>query len=235
VKYFDISSETYKIGFQTHALIVPEGSIIDQLDRRKLFHRRGTDKGNPNELKKIIQQNASLRVEFGWSFESSTHYEAIMEECIDTIFPKYNIAERRPFGTLITDLRCSWLGFVPFDIFDVEIFDNMSIAELIKFNNELIQFQTDVVEFISQHKIFKQHTLLRNEGFRFNYFKRIRKDPDALTDAYMYYMEAIGDACMLTAISRDVLELEIGCHFLGNPDLFSQLLEISILQGNVYE
>ena len=71
--------------------------------------------------------------------------------------------------------------------------------------------------------------------YRHEYFKQFRKDPDALADAYQYYMGAVTDACMLTAISRDLLEMEIGCHFLHNPELFFQLLEISILQGTVYE
>lgn len=111
----------------------------------------------------------------------------------------------------------------------------MTIVELIAFNNELINFQIDVVKFITQHKIFRQHSLLRDAMYKYNYFKKCRKDPDALADAYHYYIEAIHDGCMLTAISRDLLEMEIGCHFLHHPDLFFQLLDFSILQGSVYE
>ncbi len=222
------------MGFQEHVTILPNGTVVDQF-RRRLYNRAGPDKGDPEKLKAIIQHTSSLRVEFGWSFESSTHYETIMKECIEEIFPRYNIDERRPFGHLVSDLRCSWLGFVPFDIFDIAMFDDMTVEELIVFNEELINFQTDVINFITSHRIYKQHSLLRNQTYKFEYFKEARKDPDALADAYAYYMDAIKDACMLTAISRDLLEMEIGCHFLHQSELFSELLAISILQGNVYE
>lgn len=234
MKYFNISIETCSIGFQEHVTILPNGIVVDQF-RRRLYHRAGSDKGDPAKLKLIIQHNSSLRVDFGWSFESSTHYETIMDECVKEIFPFYNIDERRPFGHLVSDLRCSWLGFVPFDIFDIASFESMTADELISFNEELINFQTDVINFITSHRIYKQHSLLRNQIYKFEYFKEARKDPDALSDAYAYYMDAIKDACMLTSISRDILEMEIGCHFLHYPELFSELLSISILQGNVYE
>ena len=233
--YFEISTESCTIGFQEHVNLHPNLPVGPQLRRREIYHRSGPDKGQVNELKKIIEKNSSLRVDFGWSFESSRHYETIIQDCIDVVFPKYITDTTRPFGHLVSDLRCSWLGFVPFDIFEQAMFENMSIAELITFNDELLAFQIEVVEFIVNHEIFKQHTLLRNAMYKFEYFKEARKDPDALVEAYRYYMNAIHDACMLTAISRDLLEMEIGCHFLQHPDLFMQLLEISILQGTVYE
>lgn len=235
MKYFNVTIETCPIGFHEHVNINHSKSIDEQLNRRRLHPRRGPDTGNPDGLKKIIATNSSLRVDFGWSFESLKHYETIMEDCIDTIFPHFDLGAYKPFGHLTTDLRCSWLGFVPFDIFEQDIFDRMSIPQLIFFNNELITFQSEVVKFITQHKIYKQHSLLRNYSYKFDYFKQFRKDPDALTEAYNYYMEAIRDACLLTSISRDLVEMEIGCHFLYHPDLFFQLLDFSILQGMIYD
>lgn len=234
MKYFDITIDTCTIGFQEHVFVRLGRPIDEQLRRRQLHHRQGEDKGKPLELKKIIERNASLRVEFGWSFESSTHFESIMSDCVDIVFPKFNVTDKKPFGYLTTDLRCSWLGFVPFNIFEQEIFDDMTIPELIDFNNELINFQVDVVKFLTQHKVFRQHAILRDAMIKFNYFKEVRQDPDALADAYQYYMEAIRDACLLETVPRDLIEMEIGCHFLHNPDLFFQLLNFSILQGTVY-
>lgn len=235
MKYFDVTIETCSVGFQEHVNISHLRPISEQLNRRRLHVRRTPDLGNHNELKKIVERNSSLRVDFGWSFESLRHYETIMSDCIEKVFPRFDLGSYRPFGSLTTDLRCSWLGFLPFDIFEHDILNNMTVPQLIFFNNEIIAFQTEVIEFISQHKIYKQHSLLRNYAYKFDYFKQFRKDPDALTEAYNYYMEAIRDACLLTSISRDLLEMEIGCHFLHNPDLFFQLLDFSILQGMVYD
>lgn len=188
-----------------------------------------------DDFKNIIYENSSLRLDFGWSLESSDHLNTIMNDCIATIFPKYDIVGLRPFGSITSDLRCSWIGFIPFNVFEKVIFDEMDITELRNFNNNMIQFQIDIIQFITNHKIFQQHSLLRDSMYKFEFFKKRRKDPAALSDAFCYYIDAIRDSNAIHSISRDILEMEIGCHFLHNADLFFQLLDFSILKGTVHE
>ncbi len=173
---FTISSTPCTIGFRTHVNLNILSPIELQLQRHKLIHRVGPYKGNPFEIKKIIEQNASLRVDFGWSFESSNAFETIMKECIQDVSPKFNIA----MNDMVSDFRCSWLGFVPYNIFEQIVYEDLSVYGLIIFNNELINFQTDVIKFITEHTIFKNHAILRDSRFRFEYFKALRKNPVAL-------------------------------------------------------
>jgi hypothetical protein len=231
VDRFNITTETCTIGFQEHILINLLRPIPDQLQRRYLYNRSGPDKGNPEKLKKIIERNSSLRIDFGWSFESSTHYEQIMKECIEEVIPKFNVGVSR----MVSDLRCSWLGFIPLNTFEKIVYEDLSLYGLIIFNNDLVNFQTEVIKFITEHQSYRQHALLRNERYRFQYFKDIRKDPDALEAAYQHYMNAVTDVCMISSLPRDIVELEIGCHFLYHPDLFFELLEFSILKGTIHE
>ncbi len=218
------------IGFQEHVKLNLQKPVADQLRRRKLFHRGGTAAGNPTEIKKIIEHNASLRVDFGWSFESSYHYQIIMNGVVDKIVPCYS----EHAGLMTTDGTCSWLGFVPHNAYDREVYNDLNIHSLIEFNNDIIDFQTKVVEFVCDHQIFKQHAIMRADYYRFSYFKNIRKDRDLLAEAYRYYMNAIHEVCLINAIPREILEEQIGCHFLYHPDLFFELLEFSILKGEIY-
>lgn len=154
-----------------------------------------------------------------------------MAECIDIVVPRYNVG----LNPMVSDLRCSWLGFVPFNTFDKTVYEELSPAAMILFNNELIDFQADVVKFISEHKIFRQHSILRSDTYRFATFKESRKDKEALEDLYRYYIQAMQDVSSVKGIPRDYLEEQIGCHFLHHPDLYFELLEFSILKGEVHE
>ena len=232
VEYFTILTDQCTIGFQDHANINPLLPIDKQLNRRRLYFRTNPEAMSDHRiLKKVIENNASLRINFGWSFESEYHFKKLMAECIEEIAPRFNCN----VGILISDLRCDWLGFVPHNVFDKEAYVDLSTWGLILFNNEIIDFQINVVEYIIGHEIYKEHSMLRDDTYRFECFKRVRKDREALVDAYHYYMKSIKGVCAIKSIPRDYLEEQIGCHFLYNPDLFFELLEFSKLKGEIHE
>lgn len=229
VKRFTITFDPCITGYHEYVRINPLKPAADQLRRRKLFFRKNPHDGNADELRKIIESNASLRVDFGWSFESDVHYQIIMDECIEKIAPNFN----ENVGSMMSDMTCGWIGFVPHNSYDKELYKDMSVYSLILYNNEIIEFQTQVVDFIINHHIFRQTAIIRDEWYRFSYFKSARKDRDALARAYHEYMNAIHDICLLSTIPRDILEGHIGCHYLYEPDLFFELLEFSILKGEI--
>lgn len=226
---FQISTEPCTFGFKENILIDLTKPIKHQLQRRRILIREGEDKGKPRSLKRIIVDNAALRIDFGWCFEISDFFETIMEECEDKVVPYFHVGT----NNMISDMRCNWLGFVPYNIFEKELYENLTVDGLIVFNNELIDYQIAVVEFITSHKLYIQHAMLRDDKYRFEFFKNIRKDPELLADAYVYYMEAMHDVGLLPVLPRNILEEQIGCHFLYHPDLFFELLEFSVLKGEI--
>lgn len=232
VEYFTISYDVSTHGFHEYVKLNPLLPVEQQLKRRRLYHRNNlTSPVDHNALKKIIEQNSSLKVDFGWSFESDFLYKQLMKDCVDAVVPRFN----EHAGKMFSDLRCSWLGFIPHNSYDKEVYKDLSIYGMVIYNNEIIDFQKEIIEFIRNHKIFKQHAILRNEWYRFDLFKVIRKDKDALADAYHQYMEAMRDTASLASLPRSYLESQIGCHYLHNPDLFFELLEFSKLKGEIYE
>ncbi len=226
---FTISDTTSTFGFHGHVSLNPLKPITDQLNRKALYHRRSADKGDPIKLQKIIEENSSLRIDFGWSFESPVMFETIMAECIEKIAPKYNIG----VSNLVSDGRCSWLGFLPANIFERMVYENLSTYGLVIFNNEVVSFQEEVVEYIINHKIYKQHSLTRNDRYRFEYLKSIRQDKNALEDVYWQYINAIKDTIQIKCIPRDIIEEDLGCHFLHHPDLFFELIAFTKLKGEI--
>lgn len=217
-------------GFQENVKLNLLKPVEGQLHRRRLFPRSGRDKGDPVALKKIIEENASLRVNFGWAFESTHHYQQVMDDCVCNVIPLFN----ENAGLMTADGTCSWIGFVPHNSYDREVYKNMSVYSLILFNNDIIEFQTKVIEYISNHKIFRQHAMMRDDQYRFAYFKDLRKNKEALAEAYHYYMAAVHEVCLIDSLPRDLIEEQIGCHFNYQPDLFFELLEFSILKGEIY-
>jgi hypothetical protein len=228
---FIIADDPCAIGFHEHIVLNPRKLAEEQLQRRYLYSRSSEARGDPVAIKKIIEQNSSLRVAFGWSFESMHIYKEMMRECVEEITPRYNIS----VGNMMSDSRCDWLGFVPFNTFDKAAYENLSLYSLLIFNNELVEFQTDVVRFILQHKTFLQHSLMRNDDYRFDYFKVRRKDSIALGNAFSYYLECVAGTCGITTLPRRLVEEYIGCHYLRHSDLFFELLDFYKLKGNIYD
>jgi len=228
VSRFIISDHDYTTGFQQVDYLDLTKSIFEQIKRERLVIAPEfiTD---ADEIKKIIEKNSSLRINFGWAFKSRNHFTEIMEECIEEIVPLYDIYA----GQMVSDNKCSWLGFVPFNAFEKVLYEKLSSYSLVLFNNELINFQIKVIEFIIEHEIFKKHAILKDKRYRFNFFKSVRKNSVALCNAYRYYLDAIHEIEELDSISTDKLEEDIGCHFLYQPDLYFELLEFSILKGEI--
>lgn len=227
---FTVSVGPSSITFHSNVRIDPLKPIEDQLNRKKLISRAGHDFSS-RDLRAVIERNASLRVDFGWSFESSSLYREVMNDCIKDVVPKFS----SNFGYMMTDGRCSWLGFVPNSPIERGAYEHYSDYALVVFNNNLVDYQTEIVRFITQHRIFRQHAILRDDRYRFAYFKPIRKNPVALAEAYRYYINAVHDIGLVSRIPRDLLDEQIGCHFLNHSDLFFELLEFSILKGEVHE
>lgn len=136
-------------------------------------------------------------------------------------------------GNLVSDLRCDWIGFI--GPCDGPVYEDLSIYSLIIFNNDLIKYQEEIINFILNHPTYKQHALTRNDRYRFKYLKSIRKDGDALEAAYWQYIEAIRDTMNMPTLSRDIIEEDIGCHFLYHPELFFELITLTTLKGYLYE
>ena len=230
MKRFIISSDPYTIGFDEHVQIDLLHSLSDRNNKKKIPL---TSVGviAPEDIRRLIDNHSSMRVDFGWAFESDRFYEQVMQDCLNNVIKRYNFSP----GLLVSDMRCSWLGFVPYNTFERKSYEGLSAYSLVLFHNELIDYQNEVIDFISNHKIFLQHSILRNESYRFYKFKKIRKNRDELMDTYRFYLDACREVSLIAAMPRDILEEQIGCHFLYHPDLFFELLEISILKGEIYE
>ena len=124
---------------------------------------------------------------------------------------------------------------MPYNSFEKYDIEQLSVYGLILFNNELINFQTDVVKFISQHKTYLQHAISRDKQYRYDMFRASRDNPAELEDAFHYYMAAIRDTTGISYITRRYIEETIGSHFLRNPDLFFELLDFYALKGQLRE
>jgi hypothetical protein len=154
-----------------------------------------------------------------------------MDDCVEEVAPKYN----PDIGRMVSDLRCSWLGFEPHNMYDKEIYKDLSSYELINFNNDIVDFQTDIVKSLITHPIYTQHAFLKDEWYRFETFKAIRKNRDLLEEKFHYYIKSIQEISVIVSLPRDLLEQDIGVHYLYHNDLFFELLEFYVLKGVIYE
>lgn len=228
---FEITKETSTVGFHTHVTIDLFKPVETQLQRQKLNLRAGAEKGDPAAIRKIIDNNASLRVGFGWSFESERQLNDMMEECLYELCNNFNSSMPK----IVSDMRGDWIGFTPYNAFEQYDIEQLSVYGMILFNNELVNFQTDVVKFITQHKTYRQHAIIRDRSYRYTSLKTIRKSSIDLEDAFHYYMSAIKDTTGLGKITRSYIEETIGVHFLHDPDLFFELIDFYTLKGMIYE
>jgi len=227
---FSVSLDSVTTGFLIHAELDLIDPILTQLGKRTLEFRANRGSGSPMEIIKIIERNASLRIGFGWSFESQAMIEQMMSECMVS-----SHLDSTSMGSLITDGRCSWIGFVPLNIFDRAMYEDLTTDELIIINNELVSFQNKVIDFISTHRLFLQHSFIRNNRYRYALMKTLRKDPIALENMFDFYITATKETSLLLQIPKDLLEEQLGCHFLHYADLFFELLAFSTLKGDLYE
>lgn len=226
---FSVSKDICTIGFQTHSVINPELSVNEQLHRRKLYFRPGL--GNPNELIKIIEWNSSLRIAFGWGFGSVSSLENVINDCMISL-SSHPIVD---LVNIISDIRCDWFGFVPFSVFDREYYKNFCIEDLVVFNNNLIDYHIKFAEAFSDHRNYRYQLFVKDERYRYNFFKNIKHNPNALYNAFHYYIESAMNTSGLKSIPRDIVDLTIGCYYLHHPEVFFESLEFNMLKGTVYE
>lgn len=228
---FEITKDYSNTGFHTHVTIDLSRPIEDQLQRRTLSLRAGADRGDPHAVRKIIENNASLRLGFGWSFESERLLSDMMEECLYELCDNFNSS----MPSIVSDLRGDWIGFQPYNAFEQYEIEQLSIYGMVLFNNELVNYQTDVTKFIIQHKSFRQHAIVRDRNYRYTSLKAIRKSPDDLEDAFHYYMSALRETTGVPRVPRNYIEEAIGVHFLHHSDLFFELMDFYALKGMIHE
>ena len=229
---FVYSQTNSNIGFQNYVNLDLFKTIEEQLKLRDMVIRKHLqDPENHRAIRAYIEKNSSLRIGFGFSFESESMFRQMMTECVDEVMPKYNIA----VGSLTGDTRCDWFGFMPLNIFEKAAIEDLSLEGLIQYNNELIKFQYEIVKFVFNHKLFRQHSIVRNNEYRFKYFKSLRHKEAELVDAFWFYLDSIKETSLCSVIPRDIIEVQVGCHFLYNPDKFFEILEFIKLKGELYE
>ncbi len=226
---FNLHSETCTTGFQLHATVTPLNPIPASIQGRSIRHNSFISGITNTGLKKIIDRNTSLRIEFGWSFESDIVFNRLMQDCVSTIGPKYGISTYN----LISDMRCSWLGFMPLNSFEKYEYEDLSTYSLIIYNNEIIRFQEEVLTYVTHQKEFIQHAISRDKDYRYDYFKPIRTNRDKLETAFNDFVMAIRETIMMDSIPLCIIEESIGCHYLHYPDLFFELVSFNTLKGYI--
>ena len=232
INRFVFSDDASDIGFRNYVRLNILLPVEDQLKLRELVIRKHIEtKGDVKAIRTFVEKNSSLKIDFGFAFTSVDAFKDMMYECVDSVAPNYNVAT----GSLIGDNSSSWFGFQPLNIFEQAAIEDLDIDSLIIYNNELIKFQQDVVYFVANHQMFKHHSLVFDSNYRFDYFKSIRRDEDTLCGAFWSFLEAIYVVSGYSGIHRDILEKEIGCHFLYYPDKFFEMMEFLKLKGELYE
>lgn len=228
---FEITKETSIVGFHTHVTVDLFKPVEPQLQRQKLHLRSGAEKGDPVAIRKIIDNNSSLRVGFGWSFESERQLSDMMEECLYELCNNFNSSMPK----IVSDMRGDWIGFMPYNAFEQYDIEQLSVYGMILFNNELINFQTDVVKFITQHRLYRQHALTRDRIYRYAYLRSIRKSADDLEESFHSFIAALKETTGLSKFSQSYIEESIGVHFIYHPELFFELIDFYTLKGMIYE
>lgn len=218
-------------GFQIHVTLNPLKDVGSQIERRKLVTRLTPDQGSTSALKSIIDKNSSLRISFGWSFESTDVMKKMMDECLLPLEESYG----HLCSNLVTDLRGDWFAFMPYNTFEKSIYENLDSHGLITFNNRLCDFQLDVIESIRDHRIYRQHLILKDTNYRYDIFRNVRKNPTGLVELFHNVIESLEGTLGITKYPRQIIEEMVGCHFLYYPDIFFELLEFYMLKGMIYE
>lgn len=224
-------SETCSTGFQTHVNLNPLAEVEPQLERRALYRRSSPEQGLSSALKGFIDKNSSLRVGFGWSFESTHVMKAMIDECLQKLEPTYGNLQ----CNLVTDMRGDWFAFMPYNTFEKAIFENLDNYGLIAFNNHLCNFQVEMVKSIRAHKTYQQHLILKDTNYRYDLFRNARKNPAALTELFHNVIDSLEGTLGIITYPRQIIEEMVGCHFLYHPDTFFELLEFYTLKGMIYE
>lgn len=224
---FTITNTPCITGFNNHVTLDASKPIETQLTHQLITYNDIINGLTVQQAKDRINWNSSYRVSFGWAFESATLLSETVNDALSHVLPMYN-----SFLGYITSDQCgNWIGFLPFNAFEREAFDNLSLYELAMFNNNLIEYQAGIVKQIVNNKCFQQHALLRDADYRYSYCKKFHHSPDNLENLYHYYVNALSDTLGVALVTERKIYEDIGCHYLHYPAVFFECLMFYKLKG----
>lgn len=219
--------------FTAHTSYFPEGffetAYIRSYRRPELYRDTVSNTATVVEALKTIRNNSSLRLNFYWSFESMGMLESVITDCLNIIKPPL----APEYCSMISDPGCNWIGFKKYNDFTCLRLQETVPDHLVEFNETLVEYQSDVAQFISNHCLFKQHEIIRDDVYRYNTFSALKDDREQLYDAFQYTMESLLNTSGVSPIPLSIVEAMIGCHYLRHPDIFFELVDFNILQGNI--
>lgn len=111
---------------------------------------------------------------------------------------------------------------------------NYSPAILKSIYDEMIEYQRNIINQIINHAIFKRNALIFYEPYRHDRFLNIRNNTESLCDLARYYIESMHSTYNVFA-TEEIIEKEIGYHFLKFPDLYFELITFYKLKGMIHE
>lgn len=180
-------------------------------------------------LLRVLHQNSGLHVGFDWSFENTDLLNRVVEDCVNAVTLSGLILMQE----IVTDFRADWIGFMPIDMEHTMRYSVYTVGEAISMNHNIVRFQYEFLQNLYKHPLAQQNCLLNDRDYRYWYFKQRTGNTDQLIEAYHYYMQGIHTILGISRISRDIVNMDIGCHYLSNPELFEELLNFSKLKGEI--
>jgi hypothetical protein len=122
---------------------------------------------------------------------------------------------------------------MPYNIFERSVYENLSTEDLINFNNNICNFQIDIVQSILDNANYKHHLLIKDKNYRYDFFKLKRKNKEDLIDGFHYLLESLNELYPYDTYPIQFIEELIGSHFLYYPDTFFELIDFYTLKGKI--
>jgi hypothetical protein len=207
-----------------------------QLHRRRVHHNLYLSDEQAPELLEIACNNSSLMIDLGYAAFKEAAVQTELTQIIKEV-DHHGIGLTVP---VTTNSDCTFLTFHELDMHTMADLNCSRIEDLTLFNNRLIDYQTSLIERVVQQPVFTRNLLVYNSDYRFGVFKAARECPDQLSELFQTYIDCLLEARVpmapLTAVvPMWMVEQEIGCHFLGKPGLFYELVGFNVLKGNINE
>ena len=219
---FTIIDSVYVHGFysyMTYNKLYKRLVYLIPISKYKELHR--------SECIMYIRDRSSFCVFFGWDI-SEEDLTIIMNDCINNVIPNFSIGT----GKMFTDISRRWLGFEQINLFEEEYYlRDLNTYSLILFHNEIINFQDSVLTFVTEHEIYKNYQIIKDSNYRYEYFKDRQKDRYKLSEGYAFYIDAA--KYLNSKLTEKIISMDIGCYFLNHSDLFFELLNFSLLKGDI--
>lgn len=229
---FKIVNDGRGIDFRTFVGIdLREPVDYDMIFKGKIIIEFHDDLYNTSDIQilDILYKNSGLHIGFSWELHDTQLISTIVDDCIQQINNEglYTIQD------IITDNRGDWMGFIPLDLEHTIRHKISTVGHAIRVNNQTIEFQKLFIEKLYHHPLVKQSALLYDSDYRFWYFKKCRGDRTKLSDAFRLYLDSVINILDMTCVNKDSVEMDIGCHFLHDPELFNELVNFSKLKGEI--